>query len=282
MQQIGHIQQLWRYPVKGLAGESVQSSPCGPQGIAGDRAWAIWDVRRKEIQSCKFRPELLRCRASYRDEVGSPLEIAFPEGSIRSSSDPAIHEAFSDLVGHPSELKSLPSADALDFFRRYRKEGHDWLSELRETFTRLPGESLPEFLKTPDEVAEFVGLPGTFFLVAPLHIVTSATMSYLKELHPESDWDIRRFRPNIVIETDTGEGLLEQGWLGRKIMVNGLELNCIDTAVRCGAVTRPLEELPRDASMLRSIVKDADQNLGIYAETQGETTIQVGDSVYLR
>ena len=263
MQQIGQIKQLWRYPVKGLAGESVQSSPCGPQGIEGDRVWAIWDVLRKEIQSCKFRPELLRCGASYSVDVGSPLEIRFPDGSVRSSLDSDIDEAFSALVGHASQLKPLPSADELEFFKRYLKEGHDWLSELRDTFTRLPGEPLPGFLETPDEVAEFVGVPGTFFLVAPLHIVTTATMRYLKELHPESDWDIRRFRPNIVIETDEGEGLVEQEWLDKTIVVNGLEMDCVDTAVRCGAVTRPLEELSRDASMLRSIVKDADQNLGI-------------------
>jgi len=58
MEQIGVISEIWRYPVKGMGGEKLGSCSAGLRGLAGDRMWAVRDALRKEIQSCKFRPEV--------------------------------------------------------------------------------------------------------------------------------------------------------------------------------------------------------------------------------
>lgn len=280
MKQIGKVSEIWRYPVKGMGGESLGRCVIGPGGLENDRLWALRDTKREEIQSCKFRPDLLKCRASSSSQGG--MEIEFPSGLTVASDDPAIHQHLSDLVGHESTLESLPSAAEVDFFRRFKNGPKDWLDELKETFIREPGEPLPDFTDFPQQAQDFVTVPGSFFLVSPIHIITSATMDHMRGMLPEADWDIRRLRPNIVIETDENlTGLAEQEWIGKPLTIGGLKIQCTGTAVRCGAVTRTQPGISEDKSMLRSIVKEAEQNLGIYGRAEAENVISVGDAVYV-
>ncbi len=93
---------------------------------------------------------------------------------------------------------------------------------------------------------------------------------------------MRRFRPNIVIDTNSGdEGLVEQDWIGKQMLITDSLIDCTATAPRCGAITRAQEGLEFDKSMLRTIVKDADQNLGIYGSIQQAGVLSVGDAVYI-
>jgi|TARA_B110000211_G_scaffold117742_1_gene136367 uncharacterized protein YcbX len=185
-------------------------------------------------------------------------------------------------VGHESTLEPLKPVSELDFYRRHKLDDHTWLEELKATFTREPAEPLPDFSSFPQQAQDFVTVPGTFFLVTPFHIITTATMEHFKKLLPEADWDIRRFRPNIVIDT-TGydDGLVEQDWIGKQINIADSLIDCTATAPRCGAVTRKQSELNFDKTMLRTIVKEADQNLGIYGSIKNEGVLRVGDSVYI-
>jgi len=280
MEKIGVISEIWRYPVKGMSGEKLSSCSAGPRGLSGDRTWAIRDAMRKEIQSCKFRPKLLKCGASFG--AGAHVNIEFPDGVVLRSDDPSIHQMVSDLLGHESTLELLgPNLDQ-DFFRRYKSGPTNWLDELKGTFIREPGEAMPDFTDFPQQAQDYVTVPGTFFLVSPIHIITSASMEWLKTLLPEADWDIRRFRPNLVIETDSQFiGLVEQGWIGKRLRIGGLDIECTGTAIRCGAVTRQQPGIAEDKTMLRTVVKEADQNLGVYGRAEAENSITVGDSVYI-
>lgn len=283
MIKVGTIKQIWRYPVKGMMGEQIQECAVGPTGFEGDRIWALRDVIRKEIQSCKFRPELLTCRAtSHGDKTSGAIQVIFPDDTSMSVNDPGIHSRLSELVGYESTLESLKPMTELDFYRRHKPDEHTWLEELKETFTREAEEPYPDFRSLPQQVKDFVTVPGTFFLVTPFHIISTATLNHLKKLLPQADWSVHRFRPNIVIDTDSSDdGLVEQDWIGKQIRVAGSLIDCTATAPRCGAVTREQKGLKFDKSMLRTIVKDADQNLGIYGSIQQSGTLHVGDNVYI-
>ena len=279
--KLGTIKEIWRYPVKGMAGESVERCGIGAWGLEGDRVWALRDTAREEIQSCKFRPELLLCNASSRSgEDDGHVDVQFPGGDTLGSDDAAIHDRLSALVGQESTLEMLRPLEELNFYRRYKRGEQTWLEELKATFAREPGEPYPDLEGMPQQGQDFVTIPGTFFLVSPLHIVTTATMEHLKGLLPGADWDMRRFRPNIVIETVTDDGLVEQGWLGKQIVIGEALVECAETAPRCGAVTRRQRDFEFDASMLRTIVTEADQNLGIYGNFRRAGTLRVGDPVY--
>lgn len=282
MLKVGTIGEIWRYPVKGMAGESLGSCALGEKGLEGDRTWALRDAARKEIQSCKFRPELLLCTARGRDAASRQVDVTFPDGLVLGSDTTKIHSRLSQLTGHVSTLEALRPESDLDFYRRRRLDDHTWLDELKATFDREAGEPLPDFSELPPPVVEFVSTPGSFFLVTPLHIVTTATLAHLQSKNPGADWDRRRFRPNLLIDPDTrASGLVEQDWIGKRLKIGGAMVDCARATPRCGAVTRAQPGFAADKTILRTVVKDADQNVGVYGLISGSASIKVGDPVYL-
>ena len=278
--KIGTIQSIWRYPVKGMAGESVQHCALDHLGLAGDRTWAVQDIKRQEIQSCKFRPQLLQCSAQTLDN--GRVTITFPDGEVLPVNHPEVSQRVSDLVGHHSQLQAQRPAEDLDFYRRFKKDNHTWLTELKDTFAREPGEPLPDLNNLPPDMQEFVSVLGTFFLVSPFHILTTASLQHMQSLNPDADWHPARFRPNIVIATEPGvTGLAEQDWIDKKIKIGQNIIDCHSPAPRCGAVMRQQNGLPEDKTILRSIVREAEQNLGIYGDVLNAGEIGVGDEVSL-
>lgn len=288
MIKVGTVKEIWRYPVKGMAGEQLDECHLGEMGLQGDRIWALRDVARQEIQSCKFRPQLLQCIAQTRRhrQAGQPepVDIAFPDGRVMGSDDPAIHQLLSELTGHNSTLEALRPLAELDFYRRHKKDDHTWLEELKATFDREAGEPLPAILdELPDAAKDFVSIPGTFFLVTPFHLLTTATLAHMQKLNPQADWDIQRFRPNLVIETLPGmAGLVEQAWVENTLQIGRATVECNSTTPRCGAVTRAQQTLKPDKSILRTIVQKTDQNLGIYGVIKQPAVIRVDDEVFLQ
>jgi uncharacterized protein YcbX len=280
---VGHIKEIWRYPVKGMAGESLGTCALGERGVEGDRTWALRDVARKEVQSCKFRPQLLLCTARDRSNgAGSHIEVTFPDGSVLAGADAKIHTRLSELMGRSSTLEALRPASDRDFYRRHKLDDHTWFEELKATFEREEGEPLPDFSEAPPAFSEFVATPGMFFLVTPLHIVTTATLQHLKALNPNADWDRRRFRPNLLIEpSPQARGLVEQDWIGKKLKLGDATIDCAGATPRCGAITRAQPDFAADKTVLRTVVRDADQNVGVYGFISGSATLHVGDQVYL-
>lgn len=287
MLKVGTIKQIWRYPVKGMAGEQLEQGYLGENGLTGDRIWALQDTQRQEIQSCKFRPQLLRCSAKCRrGDASGPddqVDITFPDGAVIGSDEPQVNQLLTLLTGFDSTLQPLKPIEEQDFYKRYKQDDHTWLEELKATFDREPGEALPDLDNLPEQAQEYVSLPGTFFLVTPFHLLTTATLDYMKQLKPESDWAVERFRPNIVIETLPGmEGLVEQAWLDKTIQIGQTYVQCCGTTPRCGAITRQQRHIPTDTGMLRTIVKQADQNLGVYGVIAEAGVIQIGDEVFVK
>jgi len=102
----------------------------------------------------------------------------------------------------------------------------------------------------------------------------------MKRLNPAATWDVRRFRPNFLIETDPAiKDPIEVEWGGQKVRLGGVELKCEIPTPRCGMTIQAQAEFPKDPSILRTIVKDADQNLGVYASVITAGEIRIGDLV---
>jgi uncharacterized protein YcbX len=286
MVKVGTVKEIWRYPVKGMAGEQLQQCHLDEQGLSGDRIWALRDVLRQEIQSCKFRPELLSCIAKFRDEnksaKGDHVDITFTDGKVTGSDELVIHQLLSELTGHKSTLEALRTIEEIDFYRRHKQDDHTWLEELKATFERQDGEPLPDLDNLPQAARDYVSVPGTFFLVTPFHFITTSTLAHMRALNPDLDWAIERFRPNLVIETlPNTKGLVEQEWLGTNLVIGDSNISCNGTTPRCGAVTKGQQNLEINTEILRTIVKKTNQNLGAYGAILKPGYLTVGDDVFL-
>ena len=90
--RVGTIKQIWRYPFKSMLGELLEHAEVNPQGVLGDRGWAVRDEVRGGIGSAKKIPALMHCQARYPDsptkEQIGPAEITVPDGTTFLSNDP--------------------------------------------------------------------------------------------------------------------------------------------------------------------------------------------------
>lgn len=281
---LGRVVEIWRYPVKSMAGERLTHAAVGARGIPGDRGWALRDELAGEIRGARSFPTLLLCGARYLEapahDRSPPVEITLPTGSCLRSDDPTASSVLSDLLGRPVTLCPLHPADDLAHYRRARPDGPDLIKEIRRLLGRLDDEPLPRFGAFPRELIAFVSPPGTYFDAFPLHLVTTSSLAALRQLAPGSDADVRRFRPNFLIELeDEAEAFAEVAWCGGTLRIGSAELEIRVPAFRCSIPTRPQPGLSKDASLLRTIVQKADQNLGVYASICSPGFVAVGDVV---
>lgn len=282
---LGRVSKLFRHPVKSMAGEAIARAELGPNGVPGDRAWAVRDETRGGIRGAKKIPALMRCRARYVEDPapGRPApapEIALPDGATLRADAPDAHARLSQALGTPVTLWPLRPASELDHYRRGRPDHADVLTELRAIFGREPDEPLPDLSVFPPEVLQFESPPGTYFDAAPLLLLTDASLRRLQALAPASRVDVRRFRPNLFVES-AGEGFPEAAWAGRRLRAGGAVLRVTTPCPRCVMITHAFDDLPRDPGLMRTVVREANQCVGVYAAVEEPGEVRAGDELSL-
>ena len=272
-----HISQLWTYPVKSMVGVSVESVNLSPLGIVGDRHWAIRDLERGGIRGAKKIGELMQFSAQRNN---NDAIITFPDGTHVSSADEDVNFMLSGVLGRNVLLESLPADNNLEHFRRGPSDSDDPLTELRGIFGREAEEPLPDFTAFPPEVAEFESPPGTHHDCWPLLVMTTSALQALTEAVPESQIDVLRFRPSIVVETNSGEGHVEFSWKGKTASLGSAVIEFLDPCPRCIMITRKVnDELPEDRAILRHVVRDLNQAVGVYARILTPGRVALGDAL---
>lgn len=285
MPVIGRVVEVWRYPVKSMGGEHLPAADIDATGgLAADRGWATRDEAAGEIRGAKKMPALLRCSARYLEEPrGGEIpvaEIVLPDGEVVRSDEPGTADRLGALVGRKVSLWPRQPPSARDHYRRAYAEGVDPMEDLREIFGRLPDEPLPDLSVFPPELFELTSPAGTYFDAFPLHILTTGALSVLSEGHPDSIFDVRRFRPNIVVEADaTAARQPEFDWAGREIRIGGVPVAISVPCPRCVMTTLAQPGVPRDPSVLRAIVRDHGQAVGVYGAASAPGRVAVGDPV---
>ena len=284
---VGSVAQLWRYPVKSMMGETVGEAAVDANGVAGDRGWAVRDEVRGGIRGAKKIGALMTLAARYCDEPTAErrapdAEILLPDGRRVRTSDPDVDAQVSKAIDHTVTLWPLQPADDLDHYRRGGPDTDDLMLELRTIFAREPGEPLPDLSGMPPEIFEFESPPGTYFDAYALHIVTANSLRTLQRLAPAVAVDVRRFRPNIVLDLPGATAdFPEQEWVGRRLTIGGIEVEIRATCPRCVMITRPFADLPPARELMRTVVRDAAQNVGVYATVTRPGRVTIGDPARL-
>ncbi len=272
----GTVKALWRYPVKSMAGASLEEAAVGEGGILGDRAYAVIDRTSGRVGSAKYPKKWAGLIALAADFVAPPqagarlppVRIAWPDGATVASDGGEADARLSETLGRPVALTAQrPETVSV--------ERLDPLAD-EETVVDIGG----------------LMMAGRFSDYAALHLMTTATLARLAELGPESAFDVRRFRPNVVIASPEGaRGFVENGWVGREIAIGSdVRLRISDPAPRCSVPTLAQERLPQDPQLLRTIAEHntvpvpALENeplpcAGVYAFVIRGGTVKKGDAV---
>jgi uncharacterized protein YcbX len=140
-----------------------------------------------------------------------------------------------------------------------------------------------EGLDYRDTVTEWELPAGAFFDLAVVHLLTTATIERLRALYPEGRFEVRRFRPNIVVSTGPdAEGFVEDDWIDRTIAIgDGVRLRITGPCPRCVMTTLPQGDLPKDAGILRTAAQHNQANVGVYAGVIAGGTIRRRDPITL-
>jgi hypothetical protein len=260
-----------------MASESLASAcVLAEHGVQGDRAFAVLDVETGRIASAKHPRRwgaLLDYRASFTAPLADgqrrgPVSITLPDGTAVRSDHDDIDRLLSSALGREVRLVAEAPAQAT-------YDEHDAASD------QSHGEPLAVGAAT-----------GTFFDFAPIHLVTSSTLSRLHELRPASRFEVARFRPNLVIDTGTAQGFVETDWLGQVVAIGDEVQLCVTfPCPRCVMTTLAQADLPADPEILRTAATYNPQlfallakrmpTVGAYATIVRGGTIRLGDEVRL-
>jgi uncharacterized protein YcbX len=279
------VDQIWQYPVKSMVGTTVPAADLAPTGLVGDRTWAVRDQVRGGIRGGKILGGLMQLSARYVNgdgATGGAVAIALPDGSSVTTDDADVDAQVSAAITHEVVLEALRPADDLDHYRRGAAYHDDLMDELRSIFGREEDEPLPDLSAFPETIIEFESPPGTYYDVHPLMLMTTSALRSLEAALPDSAVDVRRFRPSLVIDTGDADGHPERDWIGRQLRIGDTVVAIEGGCPRCVMVTRRIDDdLPQDRTILRHIVGDLGQDVGVYATVVEPGRLAAGDEVEL-
>lgn len=262
----GIVASLWRYPVKSMMGEELDASLVTERGLVGDRAFALIDQATGKVVSAKEPRKwqaLFEFRAAYSEPPGGdglpPVRITLADGVAVMTSSPNLDRALSGVLGREVTLEgSAPAGPSLE-----------------EYWPAIEG------LDHQDAVTEEAMLEGTFFDAATVHVLTTSTLDRLQELYPTGRFDVRRFRPNVLVETEAG-GFVENDWVGRELALGeDVRLRIVKPCGRCVMTTLPQFDLPKDPGILRAAAQHNAAKVGVYASVVQGGRVTCGDPVLL-
>lgn len=256
---LGTIAQCLRYPVKSMQGATVDAVGIGSHGVAGDRAHALQDVATGKVLSAKAAKQLL-------DAIATDDQICLPDGTVVELTAEDRDAQLSAWMGRPVTLLSLEQSGDLTY---------------EMTFD------------PPDDDAEYFEIPLPeygFVDLAPLHLVASSTLAACRDERPDLDWDVRRFRPNLVVDHDGGR-FAEDAWVGHRLRLGQTCVVSIQQpTVRCAMPLRAqpalagapaLERQPQLYRAMEELHVAHPNHLGVYVEVVVPGRVAVGDPVVL-
>ncbi len=271
------VATLWRYPVKSMMGEELNGAEITTGGLLGDRTYALVDVETGKVISAKNPkkwPNFFTYRAAFTAPLSQnglqPIWITLPDGTVLRSDQSDVNAKLSAALGHKVELQTQSPQDAKleQFWPEYEGEANEISNEA------VAGDA-PK---------------GTFFDYAALHLLTTSSIAAMQSHYPQGRFEVRRFRPNIMVETNGQQGFVENAWVGKTVKIgSSLRLQITDPCPRCVMPTLAQGDLPQDNGIFKNgiahnkpMVPFAGKELpsvGVYARVLTPGWVKRGDSV---
>lgn len=252
---LGTVARCWRYPVKSMQGFEPAELAVNAAGVVGDRVRGLLggaDGSTGRLLSAKRTAVLL-------DASATDTAFTLPDGTTITFDDPTADAVLSSWLGSRVHL-AAPDSQPVSY---------------QMTFD------------PPNDEAELFDIPaptGTFLDLAPVHLVTTATLRACQAARPDLNWDVRRFRPNLLLDVD-GPAFVEGQWLHRRLRVGGVVLSVDSPTVRCAMPLRAqpggIEREPGLFKAMNELNEMSPNHLGVYCSVVAAGSIRPGDPVTL-
>ena len=234
-------------------------------------------------------PNLFACRAAFveppraGDEL-PPARIELGDGTSVMSDAADVDAVLSRFFGRDVELaRAAQNGYTIDQYHpdeeNYDPEG-----------TRLGRRGgircgVLQQQRAPSAVPE-----GSFFDLFPFSVLTTSTLDQLGELEPQSRFDARRFRMNVIVDTSE-RGFVENEWVGHTLAIgdDNVRLGVALPDPRCVMPSLAQEDLARDPRILKALARHNRIDVagarypcaGVYAVAEATGTIHKGDHISL-
>lgn len=290
---VGSIAGLWRFPVKSMGGEQLEQAELTESGLLGDRAYALIDADTGKVVSAKsvrLYPDLLACQAAFVEPPQAglelpPVRITLPNGRTVTSDSGDIDRLLSAYLGRDVTLAhAAPDDFTIDQY-------HPDLENLDPAGYRdtVVEQKLGSAFFAQAGLASPVAATS-FFDLFPVSVLTESTLDQLNKLRPQSRFDQRRFRMNVIVDTQDA-GFVENDWTGHQLTIgDAVRLIVAMPDPRCVMTTLAQDDLPKDIDILRTLTQHnripvAGAGLfpcaGVYTVVAASGIIRKGDPVAL-
>lgn len=264
MAEVGVVSEIWRHPVKSMQGERIEAGTIDGAGLAGDRRWGVFSIETDKVLSAKSVGQLLEAQARL-PEAEQPPVITLPDGREFEAGDAGLDSALTAWLERPVELReAVPD------------QGAPWEFMVSELYPAEMGEYGLE-----EDVIEADTPPGSLHDLAAVHLLTTASIAAAAAEHADGDWNVRRFRPQLLVDSGSAAGYPENDWVGNRIRCGGAEIEGLMPTPRCVVPTRVQPGLERDLEIWKTLKRTNGHNLGLYAHVVSTGPVRVGDPVEL-
>ncbi len=268
------ISELWRYPVKSMGGERVESLELRTSAVVGDRRWAVRSIETGKIASAKRpRPYGQLLSWSAMTQADGELVVVSPGGRAYNVGSSELDSALTEALGEPVRVVEVEAG-------RDETYGSEW--------PEIPGTVLSDV--EVDLPIAAVTEKTSFVDASAVHIIVKQSMAHLTSLLDGVKLGVERFRPNVVLDAhdDAGSGeFADLAWKDLDIKIGDVELRIGDATPRCVMTTLALPGYEQAKRVLQVLAATARKEFdygafacfGTNAEVAAAGTIRVGDTL---
>ena len=257
-----------------MLGEELNTTEVTERGLLGDRMYGLVDRADGKVPTAKNPrtwPNLFDYRAAFVDPPRCdapmpPVRITMPDGTIVTTTQSDHNQILSRALHGEVRLTTTD-----------QRQVENAASDSEKYWLDMEG------LDYRDTVTDFELPAGTFFDCGVVHLLTTATLDRMRALYPQGRFEVRRFRPNIVVEVANGaRDFVENGWVGRTLAIGDeVRLHITKLCTRCVMTTLAQGDLPKDVGILRTVARHNQGHLGVYASVLRGGPIHRGDAINL-
>jgi len=260
MATIGHVESIWRYPVKSMRGQELQQAFLGYSGVYGDRLYALRDSGAQAgfpFLTAREQERMIRYRPGFR----YPERSVFPPNLTEAQ---ALAPGVTPVYGDTADMMIDVETPAR---RTIAIDDPALLAELSEGLDKARTLSLTRSDRSMTDCR-------------PISIFSLQTAQQIG-LEAGLTVDKRRFRANVFADLSM-EGFAENDLIGRRVQVGTKTVVAIVAPdPRCKMITLDPESGEPSPQILRVVAQRHGGNAGLYGAVLVEGVVNRGDDIEL-